>query len=352
MMKTFNFTLIIILFISCEKNNPVENNNNCINSGYYLYVCNANGNEIFIIDTDSNIVVDTIYGLDKYICDIAVSRDGRQIFVATQGSYQSIEPKIYSVDVMTKKVQHLINKACNLFDSPDGSIFLITSPTANGKNFIGQMYPHSNTIIFFDTINVQIDVTTNRQSVVFDWNKHIFYGINNDNQLFKYNYCKKNIERVYNNLQGYYALNMMLSVDGRYIYVAGGSIFDLERDSIIGFLGGNHLGSLALSYTGEFLYITDPGHYIHEPMPSGEVAIFNTRFKKYDGTIDVKPAAQPYDCCPITDRIIIMPFDIKIAYVSGWSEYVYILDLITNRVIGRIDLDGFTYPMAIGKKIK
>lgn len=66
--------------------------------------------------------------------------------------------------------------------------------------------------------------------------------------------------RTYQNI--FDPLHMVISHDGNYLYVAGSFVYDLKEDKAIAVLGGNRLGSLALSADGELLYVTDPGESI------------------------------------------------------------------------------------------
>jgi YVTN family beta-propeller protein len=126
---------------------------------------------------------------------------------------------------------------------------------------------------------------------------------------------------------------MVISLDGKYIYFAGGPILDVTNDSLVGWLGSGYgetaNGTPALSPDGLHLYITDPANFsIPEPTPSGKIGIFETGTESYIGFIDVNSAL----ASSITDRMVIMP-DGKKAYVTDSIANIFVLDLETNTVV-------------------
>lgn len=53
--------------------------------GYNLYVGNWGSNEVYIVDTNSNTMVDTLRGFDYYIWDLAITLSGAKLYVSTKG---------------------------------------------------------------------------------------------------------------------------------------------------------------------------------------------------------------------------------------------------------------------------
>ncbi len=153
-------------------------------------------------------------------------------------------------------------------------------------------------------------------------------------------------------MDGFYFLQMMISSNGKYLYVAGGPVFDLERDSVVAGVGGNYLGSLALSPDGAYLYITDPGKYLFpEPVPSGKLYIYKIDTYSYIGQIDVNDTSAQYQESNATDHVMLMP-DGKTAYVTNWISLVFVMDLQNREVKKAIKFDQVqVVSIAIGLKI-
>jgi hypothetical protein len=197
---------------------------------------------------------------------------------------------------------------------------------------IGTIDTLTDVMIFFDSLDVVLD---SPQPIVFNPNAPIFYALNNRNQFFSYNYQNQSIVRYFDSISQFY--RMTISADGKYIYCSNGPIVEIAADSIIGWITANYRGSLAQTFDGQYLYVTDPGAYlIPEPVPSGHISIFNTRpdgRAEYTGYIDVnKAAGQAYT---ITDDIVIMP-DAKKAYVSSYFYQIFSIDLELNEVVNVI----------------
>jgi DNA-binding beta-propeller fold protein YncE len=303
---------------------------------YYLYLGNWGSNEIFVVDTDSNVVVDTLGGFDDYIWELAVTQSGAKLYVSTRYSPVNRPGKVYSVDLLTRKVSIIwTGIASDVFSAPNGEIFIFSyeprlEEATAGTTYVGIIDTLSDAITFIDTLDIR---TTgyNYQSVAFDGKSPILYAVREDNRLFAYNFETREIERIYENIHGP-LLHIIISPDGKTLYVAGGPVFDLEQDSVIAWVGGNSLGSLALSPDGEYLYITDPGSYLLPIIiPSGKIYIFETSSNTHLGYIDVKQP-QPWLHSPATDRIVIMP-DGETAYVPNWINLVFVIDLQLEEVI-------------------
>jgi hypothetical protein len=341
----------LLVEIACQHSSPTDDiskNGNAV-KGYNLYVGNWGGNEVFVVYTDSNAVADTLHSFPYTVWHIAVTTSGAKLYVCTRDDVPpDYTGAIFSVDVKTNNVKMIHDKISDVFVSPQGTAFVTSYSYAAGlsQGSIGIIDTLTDVITFFDTLDIR-DTGFNYQSVVFDKNRSLFYAVNNSRQLFAYDYNKNEIVRVYQNL--FDPLHMVLSLDGKFIYVAGGRVFDLESDAVIARAGGNPRGSLAITPDGEFLYVTDPGSWaIPEPIPSGKVFIFQTSTNRYVGEIDIRNAVPP-GYGKITDRIILTP-DGKTAYVSGWINLVFVIDVQAKEVVKVIEMSAFTIPMALGIK--
>lgn len=325
-------------------------------SCYYLYVGNWGSNEVFVVDTDSNIVVDTLRGFDNYIWELVVTCSGAKLYVCTREGPYNTTGKVFSVDLCISETSVIWSGiASDVFVAPDGEVFIISyephpEGATEGITYIGIIDTLSEAITFIDTLDIR-NTGYNYQSIVFDRNLSMMYGVTNENRLFSYDYSAKTVVQMYHN--SFNPLHMTLSPGGDILYcTAMGNllvVFDLERDSILTIKGANQLGSLALCPEGEYLYITDPGKYmIPEPVPSGKIGIFQTSTNSYIDYIDVnKISGEVYT---ITDRIVLKP-DGRTAYVSKWLDAVFVIDLQFREVTEIINLyPCFPVPMTLGLK--
>jgi DNA-binding beta-propeller fold protein YncE len=314
---------------------------------YQLYIGNPSGHEVYILDTDGNVVVDTLRWFDYDVWDLITTKNGRKLYVVTRDGYLNASGKIYSIDLQTQSVSKIWDGiASDVFVTPDGKVFIVSYVPRSAETYLGTIDLLTDKIAFFDTLDIR-DAAKNNQAVVFDSKGRLMYAVNRQEQLFAYDYENKKLVCVYQNI--YIPLHMVISHDGKYLYVAGGPVVDLERREAIASVGGNVLGSLALSPDGEYLYVTDPASYIQRhgtPLPSGKVFIYNTRTHQYVGEIDVsKNSAELY----LTDWIVLLP-DGKTAYVSNWGRLIFAIDLHVREVKKIVKLDSRIVPIAVGVK--
>jgi DNA-binding beta-propeller fold protein YncE len=347
--------LLALIFSGCRKEGPVDDNVTPPKSDYYLYAGGWSGDKIYIIDTDSNAVVDSIQGFMREIWSFVVTQSGRKMYVAAKAPINpgGISPgSIYSVDLKTHSVRSIFNEVADLYVAPNGVVFIITSYLIEGVSRIGVIDTLLDQVTFFDTLNIRDRFYGyDYQNVVFDVSRNLMYGINREHKLFAYDYVQKKVVRVYPNVDGFYFLQMVISHDGRYLFVAGGPVLDLEHGLVVSSVVGNYLGSLAISNDGQYLYVTDPGKYmIPEPPPSGKVRVYGTQLKDYIGEINI---CYPNYCSTrtaITDHIVLQPPDEKRMFVSNWLYGIFIVDVFKRQTVGEMFLPTFTLPLAIGRK--
>ncbi|MGH7492755.1 MAG: hypothetical protein ACREOO_10210 [bacterium] len=355
LIKKYSLFLFFALS-SCQRSGPVEVNNQKDHNdvpqhGYYLYVGIWSGTEVIVVDTESNTVVKRIRDFPYSVWDLALTKSGQKLYVCTRNDVPpDYTGKIFSVDLETELVTLIHSKISDVFVSPNGSVFVISYSYQEGfsRGSIGIIDTLTDAITYFDTLDIR-DTRHNYQSVLFNKNKPLFYAVNNSIRLFAYDYDRREVVRDYDNLPGP-ILRMEVSLDGKLLYVAGGPVFDLERDTSIAGVGGNYFGSLALSPDGEYLYVTDPGRYmLLEPVPTGKVFIFQTATNSYVGEIDVKKVT-PFGHSWQTDRMMVLP-EGRTAYVSNWLDLLFVIDLQHREVKKIIEIDaGSPVPMALGVK--
>jgi hypothetical protein len=313
-----------INFITARKSDP----------GYDLYtLC---GDIIFVIDTYTNSFIDSIKGFDNYPHSFEITSNNK-MYVSTD-SYLN-PSNIYSVDLVSKEIKIIksfdylsTGGYRNVFSkNHQDTVFVFTKNST--MNFIKVGIIENDSVKYFDSLDIDNAILGyKKQNVVFDRDSTVFYTMNTNARLFAYNYTLKKITRNYNQI--YAPLYMLISDDNQLIYIAGGSVFDFHKDSVVAWIGGNRLGSLVLDESNSKLYITDPGQYYDLEYPkTGKVFGYRTVSYTYSDTIDVFKARLDY--WKVTDEILIIP-NTNLAYVSDFGSYIYIIDLGLNEVIGFI----------------
>lgn len=325
--------------------------------GYYLYIANVAGEEIYTINTYTNTIVDSIVGFDCCMHNIILTNNDQKMFVVS--TYPLEHTTIYSVDLPTKNIEELKHYDYNtdggygfrLYKTPEDSIMIIRRKT-NPPEYIGYINRITNSITYFDSLGLWEDTSNDfsRLLLVYDKESPVFFTIDSNLHLFSYNYENKEIIRVYENI--YSPGRMIMSNIQNHIYTAGGPIFDFEKDSVIAWIGGNRRASLALSSDNSKLYITDPGGFyqIHLPPPTGKIYVYDLRKQSFSTEIDFMKFNYG-QLWKGTSSIILLPDD-RTAYVSDWLSNLYIVDLEVNEVIQKINLPTNVQiiPLILGKK--
>lgn len=318
------FTIVInLLALSCVEK-PTKPQDYLQKNRNFLYVGNQAGDQILIYNIEAGALVDSIYGFSEYVWNIEATKSGKKLFVSTRKGPVNSEGNIYVVDLQTKEKDVIIDKSSDIYISPKGIVLLVASDPYDTLRQVGIVDTVSNEITWIDTLDI-LNQGYNYQSLVFDPDQSIFYALTNANTLFKYDYQIKRILRIYKSI-AFPLFHMVIDNAGKFIYFAGGPVLNVEKDSVVGWVGGNYLGSLTLSPNNQFLYITDPGHYLlPEPIPTGKVKVFNTSTFSTSAFIDVKSVV-PNGHSFQTDRIMITNNG-RNAYVTNWVDLIFVIDL-------------------------
>jgi len=341
------FFLIILGEIYCNKEKPIEpppvDDNE---TSYFLYVGNYGGDEVFVVDTDSNAVVDTLRGFENHIWQLAVTKSGAKLYVCTREGPYNLPGKVFSVDLRTRVVSIIWYEVGDVYVAPDGTVIIIHHPPRTDLAPIGIVDTVSDAISFIDTLEIK-DIIWNDLSVVFDKTRPLMYAFNQERELFSYDYLTHKLVRIYKNIYGYD--EMAISPDGKTLYTGGGHIYDLENDSFICKI--NVWGPLFIDPKGEYIYFTDPGPSMIWMMPaSGKINIVDTSTNSHIGYIDVNKVSDFTG--PPTDRMVIKP-EGTMAYVDNYAN-IYVIDLSKREVVNVIKFvprNIFLKPIVIGKKL-
>ncbi len=340
-----------LLAVSCDKDDPVDpdngnGNGEPIELKYKLYVGDWGDFLVLVVDPDSNVVVDTLDYFDRGVWSLAVTPGGTRLFVSTR-EHRTGPGKLYVVDMQTRQVNTVIDEVCDVFQGINNQFFVIIKNLDMNPQLrqIGTLDTLTYEIAIFDTL-VMDDAAANEQAVAFHPTRPLMYArVDDSRRLFAYNYEQQEVVQVYD----FYVIGrFIISPDGRYLYVAGGPVFDLETDQSVAGIGGNSAGYLALDPDNRYLYITDPGGYIFPPTPTGKIYVYDTTIHQYVAEIDVSEFSELN--FPMTESIVVMP-DGNTAYVSDWGKYLFLIDLQNRTVIDTINVysgDGHPKPLVLG----
>lgn len=304
--------------------------------GYYLYaLCDT---IIYVVDTYTNTIIDSIYGFNGLPRSFEINSDNKLYLSTEQPPPYPAPSLVYSIDLLTKNMKIIRSYDfqtnggfVSVFYKNYDTVFIITKDPNSQLKYLGII--ENDSVKYFDSLDIgNVILGFKKQNLVFDRDSTVFYVMNSNNYLFAYNYSLKRITRMYNNI--YSPLHMIISDDNHFMYVSGGPVFDFHKDSVLAWVSGNNLGSLALNSDNSKLYITDPGHYYNlEYSKTGKVFGYRTDTYTYSDTIDVFKARLDY--WKVTDAIEIIP-NTNLAYVSDFGSYIYIIDLGLNEVIQTI----------------
>jgi DNA-binding beta-propeller fold protein YncE len=302
---------------------------------YYLYAGNWGYDQVYVIDTDSNTVVDTLRGFGS-VHDLAITHSGKKLYVSNRLGPVNYPGILYSVNLSTGDRKEIVQKATLVHISPDGLPIAIVSTPYDSLRQIGIIDTSTDEISYIDTLDL-LDHDSNYGSFAFSPILPVFYSLTNQGQLFAYDYIQKRVVKYYRSPA---MLNMCISRDGGLLFFANGPVVDLVHDSVVGWIpayNSSVLGTVTLSIDGSKLYLTDPAKYwLPEPVASGRLKIFDASTFINRGYIDIHEASG--EGLPLTDRIVVMP-DGKTAYVTASVVGVFVLDLKKDIVIKTINFE-------------
>ena len=307
---------------------------------FVLYAGNFGADELFIIDLIDNTVTDTILGFES-IYQITVSEDGHLIFVSSQEGPVNYPGKLRVMSMPDREINIILNNATDVLLSPQGIIFLVIKKPHNPYKEIGIYNEYTNGIEIIDTLNIG-DERRPKYSVVFDPKNPIFYTVNNGGELYAYNFIENKIEKTYQCIKN--PGNMIISNDGRYIFISGGPVVDLYRDSLVAHTGGNVGGAMAFDRDYTYLFMTDPGGYLFPPSPSGKILVYDVNNYHIGEYIDIGNKI-------MTDYLVLHPKK-NLLYINSWTD-IYIIDIDKREVVNTIrftPINLLLHPMAIGLK--
>lgn len=332
-----SFYLIIILLSFGDgcKSTGTDPINSSRFKGNILFAGNWGHDQVYIVDIDSNKIVDSIKGFGS-VWNLSITHSKAKLYVSTREGPENSTGAAYSVDLNTGKISLILSKANILCISPSGEPIIFISTPYDSLKQVGIIDTTTDHISIIDTLDI-LDSGSIKNIAAFCTSKTILYTLNNTGNIFAYDYKKRVIVNTFPSAG--IPLNIIISRDKTKLFIVSDTYgliaFDLSNYS---YLAANKrintIGTLALSPDGQLLYITDPGKYlIPEPQPSGLISIFQASNLNFIGTIDInKISGLAYT---LTDNIVLSK-DGNTGYVSDFGATVFIVDLLKKQAIQEI----------------
>lgn len=161
------------------------------------------------------------------------------------------------------------------------------------------------------------------------------FAVNSEGELYSYNHSTSETTYLFEAINFYQmAARIHLSYDGNYLLIPGGPVLDLINEEIAGSVPTWGLGTAALRRDMKEVYITDPGGYLRDPLPSGKIAVYDPNRNRIVDHIQIDVNDPYYH--PGADRMTDMIFltdKERYAVVSDWMRSYFVIDLKSRKTI-------------------
>jgi len=316
-------------------------------SWYSCDILSSNGDRIILHDEDlHNLViyayeiggVDTLAVIDpltsevlKIITDfenilsVLANADGTRLFVSTGKGPAGTDPgAIYEINTVNWSHRQIYNHAAHLLSNRNGGIYFITKITSSPHRKFGSITPDDGSINELGTIDVNWRSIYDDNIIEIHPHKPLVYAINGENKLYQFNYESGKVEYI----RPLSVARMTLSWGGDTLYIPGGPVIDLVTEQTVGSIPVWHLGYLAARRDNKEVYITDPGGYLRDPLPSGKIRVYSPEHNRITGEINVLIDDIPW----MTDRIYLTPKE-RYAIINDSMSSYFIIDLNRRQMI-------------------
>jgi 6-phosphogluconolactonase (cycloisomerase 2 family) len=184
--------------------------------GNILFAGNWGHDQVYIVDIDSNKIVDSIKGFGA-VWNLAITHSKSKLYVSTREGPENSPGAAYSVDLNTGKISFIISKANILCISPSGDPFIFISTPYDSLKQVGIIDTVTDHISIIDTLNI-LDSGAINNIVAFNSSKTILYSLNNMGNIFVYDYKKRAIVNTFPFVG--IPLNILISRDNTKLFVA------------------------------------------------------------------------------------------------------------------------------------
>lgn len=343
--------LLILSGVTCTKNptGPV------VGGGPILYAVTERFPDgycrVYLIDTAIDSLIDTILVPNASPQGLGlaygVSPDGSRLYL--------------NIGVIDTRSKSLINGAVNGVPTPDGKYLLVS-----GLNTFTVYDAQSNQVVYQnDTLGMGVAV----KARPFDVKRELVYGsvydtiYNVPTLIGVFDYRNLKFLKIIRPAEiGGYAIavnDIVVTKDGRKLYYTSGRSgaftgIDLVRDTVITVLGLNSISYLGVTPDDKYIYLTDPGGYTIDPLPTEKVGVYSPILERPLESIDVSAIPAP---CTVgtgvvaTDQIALTPEGRK-AYVTVLNCGIIVIDTRINQVKAVIETPATIWSLGIQKPLR
>ncbi len=296
-----------------------ENLNNLVICAYGI-----GDDTLAVVDLTTSEVLKIITDFEN-ILSVLSNADGTRLFVSTGEGPAGTDPgAIYMINTQNWSHRQIYNHAVHLISNRNGGIYFITKITSDPHRTLGSINPDDGSINELGNIDVNWRSVYDDNAIEIHPHKPLVYAINGEKQLYKFNYETGKVKYI----RPLSVARMTLSWGGDTLYIPGGPVIDLVTEQTVGFIPVWRLGYLAARRDNKEMYITDPGGYLRDPLPSGRIQIYSPENNRITDEVNVLIDRQPW----MTDRIYLTPEE-RYAIINDRMFSYFIIDLKRREVI-------------------
>lgn len=301
-------------------------------SEYVLYAYPSE--KVAIIDVQSGEVLKILDDFEERIRSLITNENGNILYVSTAGGHAGTNPgKIYRIDTESWTREVIYEQAAYLLESKGGYVFFINRDNTNQKRELGKINDQTGKVSIIDSLNVYWSLR-DCQFVEFDSNRSKMYVRDNNHGLYRYDYSTREVDYIFDQVDISPFPHMFLSFDGSRLFIPGGPVLNLDNERVEGSIPVWHFGMTAIRRDMKEVYITDPGGYLRDPRPSGEITVYSPEEDRITGHIQIVVDDPYYNPGTqfLTDLIFLTENE-RYAIVSNWGRTYFVIDLKTRKVI-------------------
>lgn len=328
-------------------------------SEYVLYAFTPFIDFLTVIDVQTGEILKTLEDLDG-IQSVVTNNDGSQLFVSTGTQPSGADPgQIIRIDTQTWEREIIFEHAAELLSNANGDIYFITKhidPEIGPvipERVLGRIDPMLGSITLIDTLDVEWGSIYDAYNIEVSANTPEIFAVNSNGKLFRYDHVTSEKTYLFEGISfSQIAARIHLSHDGNFLLIPGGPVLDLINEKITGSVPTWWLGTAALRRDMKEVYITDPGGYLRDPLPSGNITIYNPSKNKVTGYIKIEVDDPYYH--PAADRLtdmILLTENERYAIVSDWMRSYFVIDLKKRKAIHFSTYTPDEYPTLAIQKI-
>jgi len=243
---------------------------NRMQENLYLYVGTAGGNDLFVVDIDSQKKVDSLYFPPGNMNRLYITPDGSKLYV-TQLSptyatyYLDTKSRTYHPTNFPKYSRFFFN------DNKEGYILSFDG--------IFRLNPFKDQFTKIDTFSLEGVIALNKVTPVI-------YFVQNE-KLYSYDFIQKIIT---DSLSLPPAWNMEMTPDNQELYFTTPNgllgVINIQSGTVEYITNANPNGKIAITPDGKYVLVTDPGSNFNPSPGSGLLIVVRTSNHSLDGYIE------------------------------------------------------------------